>query len=414
MKADKIIGAVQGVTKKWSKQRKREERESSAQANRRYMMTRRYHVSIREAAWEVMEQAYMKASANGTLPAHARQIMYAARGPIDSLADRHLGGDFDKYFTQTLLPDYIEEKGVDWNVVFDARGHFREPHTDEEIPLGTLQVRNYLNRVENHEVDEIDFNIREKHYPTLGPKNAFGAILFVEKEGFMPLFEAVNLSDRYDIAIMSSKGMSTTASRELVDWLGGDNEIPILVLHDFDKAGFSIVGTLSRDNRRYSFTHNPNVIDLGLRLDDIEGLPSESVYGRQSARGSRWTLSENGATDAEIDFLMESRVELNAFSSDGLIAFIERKLKEHGIAKVVPDDETLTDAYKRMRRQAVIQERINEALAELEQEEEEAPPAPADLRARIEADQKINPEKRWDEVIWTIAEHDHDDEGGAP
>ena len=84
MKADKIIGAVQGVTKKWAKQRKREERDAAASMNRRYAMTRRRTVSIREAAFSIMEEAYLKASANGRLPAHARQIMYGTQ--IASLA----------------------------------------------------------------------------------------------------------------------------------------------------------------------------------------------------------------------------------------------------------------------------------------------------------------------------------------
>ncbi len=66
MKSDAIIGAVQGVTKKWAKQRKAEERQASARLNRRYVMVRRYHVSIKDAAWQVMEEAYLKASAGGT------------------------------------------------------------------------------------------------------------------------------------------------------------------------------------------------------------------------------------------------------------------------------------------------------------------------------------------------------------
>ena len=104
-------------------------------------MVRRRSVSVRDAAWQIMKEAYLKASANGTLPAHARQIMYAARPHIQATADRDLGATFDQYFTQQLLPEYIEEKGVVWNVVYDARGHFLEPHTEHEVPLGTLQVR---------------------------------------------------------------------------------------------------------------------------------------------------------------------------------------------------------------------------------------------------------------------------------
>src|SRR5262249_46791833 len=43
---------------------------------------------------------------------------------------------FYQYFSQTLLPDYIEEHGVSWNVVRDARGHFEEPHTNRSIGCG--------------------------------------------------------------------------------------------------------------------------------------------------------------------------------------------------------------------------------------------------------------------------------------
>ena len=92
----------------------------------------------------------MKSSANSTLPALARQVMYAARPLIQETADRELGKDFDKYFTQSLLPNYAAERGVDWNVVYDARGHFIEPHIKDAVPLGTLQVRNYLSSVEGH------------------------------------------------------------------------------------------------------------------------------------------------------------------------------------------------------------------------------------------------------------------------
>ena len=65
----------------------------------------------------------------GTLPAHARQIMYAARGEIQRLTGRTLD---DQYFTQQLLPDFMNEHPsatAEWDVVFDARGHFHEPHT---------------------------------------------------------------------------------------------------------------------------------------------------------------------------------------------------------------------------------------------------------------------------------------------
>ena len=82
-------------------------------------MTREPRTTQKEAAWEVMEESYIAASGGARhLPAKARQIYYQARPKIMAMTD-------DKelaygYFSQTLLPDYIEEHGVDWNVVYYA------------------------------------------------------------------------------------------------------------------------------------------------------------------------------------------------------------------------------------------------------------------------------------------------------
>ena len=77
--ADALIESVLSVTKNWAKQRKAEERHAAALNNRIYRMSRLREDTIKDLAYAVMEQAYLKASANGTLPAHARQIMYQAR-----------------------------------------------------------------------------------------------------------------------------------------------------------------------------------------------------------------------------------------------------------------------------------------------------------------------------------------------
>jgi hypothetical protein len=116
-----------------------------AKAAHRAMVRPPAAMSIKEAAWAVMEQAYAQASDDGSLPANARQVMYAARPKILALTGADKLGD--AYFTQTLLPDYIAknpEQCADWDVVFDARGHFVEPHTGRSIPSGTLAVRQYL------------------------------------------------------------------------------------------------------------------------------------------------------------------------------------------------------------------------------------------------------------------------------
>jgi DNA topoisomerase VI subunit B len=389
-----IAQAVVAVTKSWCKQRKSEERSASAELNRRDALLRTYKMNIKDAAWQVMEAAYLKASANGTLPAHARQIMYAARPDVLLLTGKTEMKD--TYFIKDLLANYIIEKGVNWNVVYDARGNFIEPHTKVSVPLGTLQVRKYLAGIRQHKVRELSFDIAEERYPTLGPKHRYQAILFIEKEGFMPLFEQVKLAERYDLGIMSTKGTSVTAARSMLDTLCSDHAVKLLVLHDFDKTGLSILNTLVSDTWRYQYANKIEVIDLGIRMEDTAGLVSERVNLPASAAAN---LRASGATDAEVKFLLTRRIELNAFASDQFITWIEAKLKQHGITKVVPDETTLGKAYRRIRQQAKVQLVIDEALDNMDEDEGDVPDT---LARKISELQNAEPTLTWDAALKRI------------
>src|SRR5580704_1742483 len=104
--ANDILDAVETATSRWTRQKKSEERHPGNIRYRVSRMTREPRTSQKEAAWQVMEAAYMTASAGDTLPTQARQIYYQARPKIMVLTDDkelHYG-----YFSQTLLPDYIE------------------------------------------------------------------------------------------------------------------------------------------------------------------------------------------------------------------------------------------------------------------------------------------------------------------
>ena len=148
--ANDILDAVETATSKWTRQKKSEERHPGNIRYRASRMTREPRTTQKEAAWEVMEAAYMAASGNGTLPASARQIYYQARPKIMAMTeDKELAYG---YFSQTLLPDYIEEHGEDWNVVYDARGHFFEPHTNRRIGCGTIEVGNYLHALKEPDI----------------------------------------------------------------------------------------------------------------------------------------------------------------------------------------------------------------------------------------------------------------------
>jgi len=365
---DAITKGVTSVSKEWTKYRKKEYRSQALgrRAREDLMYGRIWEKSIKDIAYECMKEAYLKASGGGTLPASARQIMYQARPMILTQIDKQLGKNFDQYFTQQLLPGYLmkySNKTNDWDVVFDARGHFWEPHTNKEIQLGTLEVRNYLgdtNKNDSNSLENWLDRFQAVNYPTTGPNNRFQNVLFIEKEGFIPLLKKSKIAERYDLAIMSTKGFASTAARSLMERL---DCVRFLVLHDFDKSGFSIVGTLSRDTWRYEFENPPEIIDLGIRLVDIEeeGLESEPVYYRE--RNPRRNLIENGAMEEEIEFLVTGygegqRVELNAFASDHFIEWLERKLKKHGVNKVIPGEKILSNAYRR----TVYEHRLKEEI----------------------------------------------------
>ena len=392
-----IADLIEGVTEKWTKQRKAEERDANARSRRNdRLIYYRRPLSLRDAAFRVMRDAYLAASANGTLPANARQIYYAARPKILEIAERDSLDS--QYFCQTLLVDYMHQYDVEWDVVWDDRGHFTEPHTDRTIGLGTINVRNYMRGNEAPDFQEAGF--AEAKIATHGPEGRFGAVLFVEKEGFRPLFETANTAEKYDIAIMSSKGMSVTAARQLVDSMCSRCKIPLLVLHDFDIAGFSIAGTLGSDTRRYNFRNRIKVIDLGLRLSDVVELTlaSEPVsLGNANPQKIHTRLRRNGATNEEIEFLLSGeRVELNAMTSDQFIAFVERKLTEAGITKVVPPKDQLASAYRLFSQSKRIEEIVAESIAD---DAGNKISVPRDLESRVRAYLAKHPRAPWETAV---------------
>jgi len=351
------------VTNDWTKAKRKAARENGRLRRAELQKLKdnsKPKIDTKTAAYEVMEQAYLKASNNGRLPANARQIMYAARPLIIEFTGKSKLDD--AYFTQTLLPNFIDENPEltkDWNVAYDARGKFLEPHTGKSIDLGTLGVRNYHNSWHNKNIDSTDlrgFSLDGGLIETSGPFNRYKFVLFIEKEDFEHLFKTAKIAEHYDIAIMSTKGMSNTASRELIEHLSKAG-VTIFVLHDFDKSGFSIAHTLKNNTRRYQFDTTPNVIDIGLRLDDVKNFALESeVVEYHEKNDPKPKLRKVGATPEECDFLVSGhngekwhgkRVELNAFNSAQFINFVESKLLENGVSKVIPEPEKLQMAYHR-------------------------------------------------------------------
>jgi hypothetical protein len=362
---------------------------------------------IKRVVFGVMPEAYEMAS-EVSGDALARSMMYAARRLGE--AQHGLPADVveSKYFTQKLLRQYLADhplETADWSVVWDDRGSIYEPYSRHEVKLGNRPVRQYIHNVEASG-DSIEFDPEPfvLWLPMIGPKNCFQAIVLVEKAGLADELLAAEIPERHSVAVGSTRGQSTTGWRQLAEWLAARfPSVPILVAHDFDVVGLSIVSIVAgRDTLAHRYVVEPNVIDIGLRLEDVEDLISESV---SFTRDPLPTLLRSGAKPEEIAYLRETqtkgrRAELNALVGHEWPRWIERKLIEHGLGeRLVPDAEVLAAAYRRAVRLA----RLNREIERLAKHDGHVN-VPDPLVTLVTTEMASNPAMPWDVAIAGIAE----------
>jgi hypothetical protein len=110
------------------------------------------------------------------------------------------------------------------------------------------------------------------------------------------------------------------------------------------------------------------------------------------------SAAANGADAAEIDILLNERIELNALTSDALIAMVETKLKAYGLKKVIPDDDLLAETYRAFHRSERLRERFEETEAEFDDEADDIT-IPRGLKKRVRAILDKHDDLRWDDAI---------------
>jgi DNA topoisomerase VI subunit B len=404
--SDDISSAVKSITKGWKAEKRKADKNDRISSSQ-YAKLRGYRtISIRDVAFDVMEAAYNLASSNGEYYANARQIMYAARPEIL----KRTGKDElnDVYFTQTLLKDYIEERDPDWKIVWDARGHIIEPHTNEKIGLGGIEVDNYINKWHSRIIIEPpDFQSLVK---TNGPGNRFNNVLFIEKEGFTEILTHAGIPERYDLALMSTKGIPVKAACDLIHEMS-NIDVRVFVLHDFDLSGFKILRSLTEGVR---LSCGSDVIDLGLRMADIKDLIAEPVQYKQRIDPGLYLEFDCDATQEEIDFLVDpkggytshhgQRVEINAMTSQQLIAWLEDKLQGYGVEKFIPDQDTLSMGFRRAKYLGLVEKKTKEMQESMVEDDEEIPDYLTELIERkFREDQSLS----WDEALWDIVKNQH-------
>jgi hypothetical protein len=153
-----------------------------------------------------------------------------------------------------------------------------------------------------------------------------------------------------------------------------------------------------------------------LRLVDVEKWHLESEEVDLGKSDPTANLRTNGATADEVAFLRQGRrVELNAFASGDFVTWIEGKLDEQGVKKVIPDRKTLEAAYRRAAHRALLLDRFDTLQEEISEEVSKLP-VPKDLADRINKHIEGKKAQPWDEALAEIAaelldvDHVEDDE----
>jgi hypothetical protein len=126
------------------------------------------------------------------------------------------------------------------------------------------------------------------------------------------------------------------------------------------------------------------------------------------------TLRQHGATLQEIDFLRSDRAELNAMTSGVFVQFLERKLAEHGVKKLVPEDNVLKQHARRVLTRTLLNMRLDDIRPQVDAKAARIV-LPADLRQQVEAALQRHPDIPWDLAVADIAQRNvrGDREGGA-
>ncbi len=330
--ADVFAEALASAGKVLRKDAKRRQRDTRAETKRRDEQHRRESksVTIKDAVFSLIPKAAYIARGGeygdpGTLPFSVRSLYYKLRPLLQEITDQVLRYP---YFTQDLVPKYQRMCGTIPGLYYEPRGELHEPHPKEWMKLGGLEVESY------------------KPMPW-----RYDKVLYIEKLNLWPPLETSKLAERYDMAVILGQGYAAEAARNLLANISEDTTI--FVLHDADPAGYNIARTLGEATARMP-NHNIDVIDLGLTVADaieldlqtetftrdrklpaqLELTPEEENWfsGQESGWDSKGNPNEWTGT----------RVELNAFSSPDLVAYIEKGLARHGaIEKVVPPADVL-------------------------------------------------------------------------
>ena len=271
-----------------------------------------------------LEDVIADVSGDGEFRFNARQLFYALRPIVMTEIGAELKiGNFTK-----IIDDYESDHGEIPGMYREPRGSITHPHRNETITLGTLMVEEYER-----------------------PVWTFNKLVFIEKEGANEALKEVGWPERHDCAVMSSKGFSTRAAKDLIDKLAAHDEpIEVFCAHDADASGTMIYQTLQEATKARD-AREIQIINIGLEpWEAIEmGLEVETVeQGERRKPVADYVLERDTENPNEApgrsweDWLQTHRIELNAMTTPRLIEWLDQKMTTHGVGKLVPPADVLT------------------------------------------------------------------------
>jgi hypothetical protein len=333
--------------------RDREEQQRVKAERERAIAERKAKPTIREAVMRLLPQA-IEDAAEGGFYFNTRHLVYDIRERVRQLSGKPL---LQSYF-DALVTELEAERGevLHPNLIREARGNLYLPHADEPIPLGTLNVRSFT------------------RLPW-----TFAGLLVIEKDDLALMLKKSGFCEQHDCAVMSCKGFTTRAGRDLVDKIVDTGEpVRVFSVHDADAAGTLIHHTLqhatrARDARKIEVIdfglHSWEGLALGLQVEAVEieytskGKPKHRPVGEDVRR--RADPAPTGETWEQ--WLQHSRVELNAMKPLEMRAWLDRHMAERAAGKVIPPDDILTERFGervRPRAERAVTDRIEQQRLE--------------------------------------------------
>jgi hypothetical protein len=370
---------------------------------------KKHGMTVKSAAFMVMEEAYNKVSDDGKYWANARQLMYAARPAILKYAKQ--SSFTDSWFTQTILPEFLQqnpELTQTWRIAYDKRGDLIQPHNRATVGLGTVEVDSFG----RHDRFISNSPVSSFAYTSASPERRFGGILFVEKEGFNQALLESGILERYDLALASSKGQPNIAIRALIDeMLSRNPNFKIFTVTDFDISGVSIRDVLLGDNKlRFEYRNKVKPIRICVDWTQASRLHDESLSEFSGLKSKKEDeddnlyyklISRHGLEHEAARFLAfdKLRVEVNALTTPELINTIEKTVSQH-CKKVLPDREHLEGAW----RQYMVSAELNQQQKQLQTKYADARP-PYGIMDKIKEYLELHPECSWDEALSKLLEN---------